>query len=164
MELVNSTRLVAGHTMGLEPSGRELLIVVVKGTFRIPRELGGALVLHEEQAPLVISDEFYGEPGLSAPKYEVDFAPRKTRCDLILNGTAHAPGGRLTGRVTVGVSVGSWSKSFAVVGDRFWSNAGGVRSTPAQPFETMPVNYDRAFGGADLRHEDPAQHAAFMPN
>jgi hypothetical protein len=36
MELVNSTRMVAGYTMGLEPSGRELLVVAVKGTFQIP--------------------------------------------------------------------------------------------------------------------------------
>ena len=38
MELVNSTRMVAGFTMGIEPSGRELLVVVVKGTFQIPHE------------------------------------------------------------------------------------------------------------------------------
>jgi hypothetical protein len=28
----------------------------------------------------------------------------------------------------------------------------------------MPISYDRAFGGVDQRHEDPGQHAAFMPN
>jgi hypothetical protein len=28
----------------------------------------------------------------------------------------------------------------------------------------MPIGYDRAFGGVDNRHEDPAKHAAFMRN
>jgi hypothetical protein len=28
----------------------------------------------------------------------------------------------------------------------------------------MPISYDRAFGGVDNRHEDPAKHAAFMQN
>jgi hypothetical protein len=28
----------------------------------------------------------------------------------------------------------------------------------------MPINYDHAYGGTDARHEDPAQHAAFMSN
>jgi hypothetical protein len=156
--------MLAGYTMGMEPSGRELLVVVVKGTFRIPTEQGATLKLHEEQTPLVMSDVFFGEPGLSAPKYEVDFAPRKYKCDVLLNGTAYAPDGKPSDRVVVGVRIGAWSKSFAVVGDRYWFRAGGVRATSPQPFTTMPINYDRAFGGADLRHEDPGQHAAFMPN
>jgi hypothetical protein len=164
MELINSTRMVAGYTMGLEPSGRELLVVVVKGTFQLPTEQGGTLKLHEEQLPLVTSDVFFGEPGLSAPQYEVDFAPRKQRCDVLLNGSAYAPNGKPADRVAVGIRIGAWSKSFAVVGDRFWFRAGGVNATSPKPFTTLPISYDRAFGGADLRHQDPAEHAAFMPN
>ena len=164
MELINATRMVAGYTMGMEPSGRELLLIVVKGTFRIPAEHGGRLQLHDEQVPLVMADEFFGEPGLSAPKYEVDFAPRKQRCDVLLNGHAYAPGGRPTDRVTVGLRVGGWTKSFSVVGDRAWYTAGGPRATSPAPFTKMPISYDQAFGGTDLRHQNPAQHAAFMPN
>jgi len=165
MELINSTRMVAGYTMGMEPSGRELLVVVIKGTFRIPDEQDGALRLHDEQLPLVMSDVFFGEPGLSAPKYEVDFAPRKQRCDVLLNASAYAPGGRPTRRVEVGVQIGSWSKAFAVLGDRVWeASAGGIGASPVQPFTVMPISYDRAFGGTDNQHEDPAHHAAFMLN
>src|SRR5579862_7890994 len=105
MELINSTRMVAGYTMGIEPSGRELLVVVIKGTFRIPTQQGAPLRLQEEQVPLVMSDVFHGEPGLSAPKYEVDFAPRKQRCDILLNATAHSPEGRSATRVEVGIRV-----------------------------------------------------------
>jgi hypothetical protein len=54
-----------------------------------------------------MSDVFFGEPGLSAPKYEVDFAPRKPRCDLLLNATAYAPEGRTAEHVTVGVRIGT---------------------------------------------------------
>lgn len=165
MELINSTRMVAGYTMGMEPSGRELLVVVIKGTFRIPDEQGAPLRLHEEQLPLVMSDVFFGEPGLSAPKYEVDFAPRKQRCDVLLNASAYAPGGRPTRRVEVGVQIGQWSKAFAVVGDRAWeAGASGIGTSPMQPFTVMPITYDRAFGGTDNKHEDPANHAAFMRN
>ncbi|MDB6159673.1 MAG: hypothetical protein JWO04_3379 [Gammaproteobacteria bacterium] len=164
MELINATRMVAGYTLGVEPSGRELLVVVVKGTFRIPTEAGSTLRLHEEQEALVMSDVFFGEPGLSAPKYEVDFSPRKPRCDLLLNGSAYAPGGKPTTRVAIGLRVGGWSKSFAVVGDRVWFTAGGVRASSPSAFTEMPISYDRAFGGTDQRHEDPGQHAAFMLN
>lgn len=164
MELINATRMVAGYSMGMEPSGRELLVVVVKGTFHIPAEDGAPLRLHAEQAPLVMADVFHGEPGHSAPRYEVDFAPRKHRCDVVINGSAYAPEGQRVERLAVGVRIGAWQKSFAVVGDRVWDANGGVRATPPQPFTVLPISYDRAFGGADLRHDDPAKHAAFMKN
>lgn len=165
MELINSTRMLAGYTMGIEPSGKEFLVVVIKGTFRIPTEQGKALALHEEQVPLVMSDVFYGEAGLSAPKYEVDFALRKLRCDILLNASAYAPGGRPTTRVEVAAQVGIWSKSFAVVGDRVWESAGaGIGTSSPVPFLKMPITYDCAFGGTDNVHEDPNYHAAFMAN
>jgi hypothetical protein len=164
MEIINATRMLAGCTMALESSGRELLVLVVKGTFDIPALSGGRLALAEKQVPLVMSDQFFGEPGLSAPKYEIDFSARKHRCDVLLNGTAYAPEGRPTERVTVGLQVGAWSKSFCVVGDRVWFTADGIRATAPVPFTEMPITYDHAFGGTDLKHEDPAQHAAFMAN
>ena len=165
MELINSTRMVAGYTMGMEPSGRELLVVVIKGTFRIPVQSGETLRLHEEQQPLVMSDVFFAEPGLSAPRYEVDFAPRKHRCDVLLNATAYAPEGRPATRVTVGARIGSWSKSFDVVGDRVWeAGLGGIGASVATPFVQMPIRYDRAFGGTDNKSDDPADHVAYLPN
>ena len=166
MELLNATRMVAGFNLGVEPSGRELLVVVAKGTFRIPPpDAPDGIVLHEAQLPLVMADTFTGAPGLSAPVYEVDFAPRKPRCDILLLGSAYAPGGRPTSRVEVGLRVGNWSKTFAVVGPRQWEcGMAGVGSTPPGVFVRQPISYDVAFGGVDLLHEDPAQHAAFMAN
>lgn len=167
MELINATRMVAGYTMGLEPSGRELLVVVIKGTFRFPQpnEPAGHFALHETQLPLVMADTFTGEPGFSAPVYEVDFAPRKPRCDILLLGSAYAPQGRPATRVEVGLRVGNWSKTFAVVGPRHWEcGLAGASATPPGVFVKQPISYDVAFGGTDLLHEDPSEHAAFMPN
>ena len=164
MDFRNATRLEAGYTLGVEASGRELLVVVVKGTFRMPSVLGGSMTLHEKQVPLVMSDVFFGEPGRSAPKYEVDFAPRKFRCDVLLNGHAYAPYGRPTERVTVSMSVGRWSKAFSVLGDRVWLNDGHAHATSPVPFVRMPISYDHAFGGVDQYHEDPAQHGAYLRN
>lgn len=36
MELLNASGMQAGFTMGMRPDGRELLVVAIKGTFRIP--------------------------------------------------------------------------------------------------------------------------------
>jgi len=165
LELINATRMVAGYTMGIEPSGRELLVVVVKGTFVLPRSSSEPLRLAEEQIPLVMADTFTGEPGFSAPVYEVDFAPRKPRADVLLLGSAYAPGGRPTTRVPVAIKVGGMTKTFAVVGYRVWQAAStGISASEPMPFTVMPIGYDCAFGGVDNRDEDPAKHAAFMPN
>jgi hypothetical protein len=164
MELINATRMVAGYTMGMEPSGRELLVVVVKGTFTLPKS-GEDVRLHEEQVPLVMADTFTGEPGFSAPMYEVDFAPRKPRCDILLLGSAYAPGGRPTQRVPVGLRIGNWKKTFMVVGKRHWETGlGGIHATAPEPFTVQPFSYDVAFGGVDDHHEDASKHAAFMRN
>ena len=167
MELINSTRMVAGYNMGLEPSGRELLVVVIKGTFRfpLPGEPSDHFALHEKQMPLVMADTFTGEPGYSAPVYEVDFAPRKPRCDILLLGSAYAPDGKPATRVEAGIRIGNWSKTLAVVGPRRWEcNLVGATASHPGVFVKQPLSYDVAFGGTDLHHKDPSEHAAFMPN
>jgi hypothetical protein len=155
MQLLNGTRMQAGYTMGMQPDGRELLVVVVKGTFTIPTD-GKEPRLAEKQAPLVDADVFTGEPGFSAPLYETDYAPRKPCCDVLLHGSAYAPGGRPAERVTVSLRVGSLSKSFDVVGNRVWQ-AGLLHMGVSQiePFKVMPISYNNAFGGVDKAQEDP---------
>ena len=62
MELLNATKMIAGYTHGMRPDGRELLVVVIKGTFDLPRN-GEAARLADEQLPLVEAESFIGEPG-----------------------------------------------------------------------------------------------------
>lgn len=165
MNLFNATPTPAGYTLGVQPDGRELLVVVAKATFVLPRR-GAEPFLAEEQVPLIATDEFTGEPGLSAPLYEIDFAPRKPRCDVLLNGSAYAPQGKPADRVTVALRVGSWQKSFVVVGNRTWVR-GVLRFAPsaAEPFTAMPISYNNAFGGiekgkdeSDPDHYYPENH------
>ena len=163
MDLLNSTGMQAGYTMGMKPDGRELLVVVVKGTFIIPKQ-GESVKLAEQQMPMIEADTFTGEPGFSAPVYEVDYAPVKQRCDVLLNGSAYAPQGKPVSKVQVGLKLGSLVKTFIVTGDRFWD--AGLSIAPGKPaeFKVMPVSYDVAFGGLDNYHEDESKHTAYMKN
>ena len=164
MELINATRLTAGYNMGLEPSGRELLVVVIKGTFVIPKP-GESVRLADEQLPLIMADTFTGEPGFSAPINEVDFAPRKPACDVLLTGTARAPGGRPVTRMRAGIKVGAMEKTFDVVGNRVWqAGLATISASDPRPFTEMPVSYDVAFGGADRNSEDEKDHDTYLPN
>ena len=162
MQLVNATKMQAGYTLGVQPDGRELLVAVVKGTFTIPKN-GGEPELAKEQVPLVLADEFTGEPGFSAPRYELDFAPRKPKCDVLLNGRAYAPFGKAQARVTVSLRVGTWSKSFDVVGNRVWRpGVFHLGMSEPEPFVVMPISYNNAFGGVDSSLKD--EHRYYLSN
>ena len=164
MELINATRMVAGYNMGLEVSGRELLVVVIKGTFVLPKP-GEQVRLADEQLPLIMADTFTGAPGFSAPVYEIDYAPRKHACDVLLVGSAHAPKGLQVTRMRAGLRVGPMEKVFDVVGDRVWqAGLTGIGASAPKHFTTMPVSYDFAFGGADRYSEDESEHDAYLPN
>jgi hypothetical protein len=164
VELINATRMVAGYTLGMEPDGRELLVVVVKGTFRLPPS-DAPVRLHEQQLALTMADTFTGAPGLSAPLLEMDFAPRKPVPEVLLQGCAHAPQGIAAARVPVGLRIGGWQKSFAVVGNRYWQGSPrAIQASEPVPFITQAISYDTAFGGTEMRHADPARHAACARN
>jgi hypothetical protein len=164
MRLEHLTGMQTGCTMGLDKEGREHLVVCVKGTFHLPGK-GGLPELMPEQVPLVEADIFTGEPGLSAPVYESDFAPVKPRCDILLNGCAYAPGGRPATRVPVGLQFGTMKKTFNVIGDRVWeSNLLSTRPSWTKAFVRMPITYDRAFGGVDDSQQDPRKVRAVMEN
>jgi hypothetical protein len=148
----------------MQPDGRELLVVAIKGTFTIPQD-GEEPRLAVEQVPLFEADSFTGEPGFSAPLYESDYAPHKPRCDVILNGSAYAPGGKPATRVRVSLQVGSISKSFDVVGNRVWKKRlFSVKASRPEPFTVMPISYNNAFGGVDNTHKEEKKHRAYVTN
>ncbi len=150
--------------MGMRSDGRELLVVAIKGTFNLPKN-GQKATLALKQLPLVEEDTFTGEPGFSAPFQESDYAPVKPYCDVIVNGSARAPGGTPAREVEVGLKVGRVAKAFRIVGDRRWeAGVGGIGPGFAKPFVTMPISYDVAFGGTDRFSKNEKEHDAFMEN
>jgi hypothetical protein len=164
MDFINETEMEAGWTLGFQPDGRELLAVAVKATYSIPKN-GQQPSLAETQVPLTEADEFTGEPGLSAPLYETDYAHQKPYCDVLLNCTAYAPGGRPVKSVNVAVDVATMSKSFTVFGDRVWEKKllRVTRSQP-KPFIQMPITYDCAFGGEDKDENHPERVKTYFYN
>ncbi|HET9067090.1 MAG TPA: DUF2169 domain-containing protein [Amaricoccus sp.] len=157
MQVYNQTGFPHEFTMAMDKEGHEYVLLVVKGTYDFPAELGGPVRPSETQVPIVMADEYTGEPGFSAPLWESDFAHRKPRCDIVLNGVAYAPGRRPATQVRVGLKVGGWSKVFDVFGHREWRPLGPVfAATRPEPFLRRPISYDVAWGGTDrLVPEDP---------
>jgi len=164
MELLNASQLLAAYTQGLAPDGRESLVVVAKGTFNLPLD-GRAATLADTQQPLLMADTFLGEPGLSAPLQEMDFAPVKPCCDVLVRGKAYAPGGRPVTQLTAGIRVGQMSKAFSVLGPRQWqSGLLGVAPGLPQPFTEQDISYARAFGGSHPIANDPQLRHCYLDN
>ncbi|PMY33923.1 DUF2169 domain-containing protein [Pseudomonas sp. GW456-L14] len=164
MELLNASQLLAAYTQGLAPDGRESLVVVAKGTFNLPLD-GRAATLADTQQPLLMADTFLGEPGLSAPLQEMDFAPVKPCCDVLVRGKAYAPGGRPVTQLTAGIRVGRMSKALSVLGPRQWqSGLLGVAPGLPQPFTEQDISYARAFGGSHPIANDPALRHCYLDN
>jgi hypothetical protein len=159
MNLVNLTPFPAGVTLATDKDGQEHVLAVAKGTFSIGPD--GRATRAAQPQPLVYADQFYGEPGLSSIRYEVDFALRKPRADVLLTGSAVPPGGFPAEVSEVTLSFGPIQKTVRVFGERIWKPRllGGYTISTPVPFSKMPLVYERAFGGGDTSHPDEKKHA-----
>src|SRR5438045_9584654 len=88
----NHTPYAATGMWGRDKDGVHEWIVAIKGTFDIKRD--GRLALADEQPVPLLLPEYHGEAGESSLRYEADLVGMKPTTDILLNGTAYAPGGR----------------------------------------------------------------------
>ncbi len=118
-----------------------------------------------QQAPIAVIDVYHGELNRSSVKHESDLAPGKPKCDVIIVGSAHSPTGGPVTRVEVGVRIQRTVAipPFADVGIRLDHRlivhgkraferrrailGGGWRLTEPEPFLSLPLRYEHAFGG-----------------
>jgi hypothetical protein len=153
----------AGLTVATDKDARDHCVVVVKGTFVVGRN--GEPSPAETQEPVVATDVHYGDPATTGIQYECEFAMVKPRADVILNGQAVAPQGKPVQELTVALEIGSSRKEIRVVGDRRWERGIlGFSASDPVPFVTMPLVFERAFGGSDQSHANPKHHGAEVRN
>jgi hypothetical protein len=128
-------------------AGIDTLVVVVKATF----ELGPLPRIAEKQRPIVLADEYWGDPTASSLRYPSEVHLGKPATDVIVIGSAHAPHGQPVTELDVAVRVGDRSQRVRVYGDRHWT-AGlrGLQPSEAKPFVRMPITWERAYGGRIL--------------
>ena len=161
--LDNRTPFAAERSWVQDKDAVQHWIVVVKATYDIRSD--GSLALADEQDPPVRVPVHRGDPATSSLRCEADIIGRKVATDVLVNGTAYAPAGRRTKSVEVRVRVASVDKTLLVTGNRFWSaTGGGVAMTSPEPFEAMPLTYERAFGGYNRTDDDPTQHRLYETN
>jgi len=146
-EVENLTPFPFQALFAADEDGRPLLVPIVKATFTIDPD--GVLTIAEKQKPVSSAGQFYGEPAVSSYKYEPETAFFKPATDVVLVGSAWARPGPAT-QVDVSLRAGPLFKRARVIGDRYWmkSLVGPLMTNP-EPFECIPLIYERAFGGRD---------------
>lgn len=150
LEIDNRTQALFEPLFLFDENGGGILSTFCKLTMRI---IDSALVTAESQIPPFPAGEFVDDTVVSSYRYEPEVAPLKLATDVILVGHAHAKD--RSGAVDAGLKVGPVQKVVRVFGDRYWIKTGGsIRATRPQPFDRVPLIYERAFGGWDKASKD----------
>lgn len=123
-------------------------VIVVRGTFKVVP--GRSLIPIPEQQPIVVADQYYGEPLKSSLRSDSDLAPFKLASDIFLVGSAKSPGGEPCRRWRTALQAGSLRYEADVTGPRNWSytSVGGWSLSSPEPCRLVPLKHEMAFGGS----------------
>jgi len=143
MEFHNLTPFPALAFEGLDQHGLEFHVVVMRATYDITADL--ELQPADEQQPLAVCDEYFGEMNTSSVRQESDLAQYKPNCDVIVIGSAYAPGHKPVPRFEAGIRISgsvSLDKRLAVTGPRFWEKrCSDWTLTEPEAIASLPLRY-----------------------
>jgi hypothetical protein len=159
MKLVNETPHAARLLKNLSPRGDHRMIgcVIARALLAVKPD-GACEPVPDERwsiSPSPSDTPFGRAPG-DKPFYSGGI-------DVLLGGKVTQPGGEHRERLDVELSIGrTFRRRIAIFGDRIWARAldGSLVASPPRPFRTMPLSYDRAFGGSSKTPQGlPAPYA-----
>jgi hypothetical protein len=183
MEFINHTPFGAAAYRALDVHALEHDVVVLRTVYRLvpdaphPRSRVARLVpvVIDEDAPgLVTEDVFTGEPNTSSVLAESDLAPYKPRCDVLVAGSAHAPGGQPAATWLARLRVSHHGevlldKTLRVHAPRQFVRKQGAWALQAgEPAAAVPIGWERSWGGtcrvANPRHGEHADEPEWLIN
>jgi hypothetical protein len=161
LQLKNNTPFKPDISLLPNKDGIDTLYAVIKATFTIAPELSVA----KEQVPPFKADEYWADPAKSSLKYGSDVHLGKLSTDVLLVGQAWAPGGRAVTELETTVAVAERQKTIRVHGNRvFKSGLLGLSMSPPEPFVSMPLVYERTFGGTQFLDAEKGKFLAEARN
>lgn len=140
LQLNNHSPFAPNIALFANEQGIDTLYIVVKATFTWQ----GGLQIAEQQVPPTMADEYWGDPASSSLKYASDMHLSKPGTDVVYLGRAYAPDRNPVTQLDVSLAVAEKQKTLRVFGPRQWRN-GAISA--AQPFASIPIVYEYAFGG-----------------
>jgi hypothetical protein len=171
--ILQDTKGVVGHkptpevfqtVHGMDSDRKPIFSLLLKRTYDI-RDDG--ILVRSSNTELRQIDEYYdgGDPEWATVKFEADFVPFKPLTDVVVIATAYAPQGRAVQQMDVGINVAGKTKAIRVLGDRecHYNPERPPSFSDPIPFESMPIRYERAYGGRDDT-SDPQMPIAYPRN
>jgi hypothetical protein len=131
-----------------DADGRQIVSLHVKKSYAFDER--GTCRVADEQAPL-----FMPRAELLAPWHtEMDVLPFKRSTDIIVHALAYGGGARTC---LASIAVAGRKLVYQVAGDRRcgYRGAGSTRFSEPEPFDTIPICYENAYGGVDETVEAP---------
>jgi len=146
MLLENKTPFAASYHIMPNEQGQDAVFLVAKASFNI----GRSWTLTDEQVEPVGEDVYWAEPGESSLKLPSDLHLPKPGTDTAILAHACAPENKAVRHLDVRAQVADKDQTLRVWGDRVWGE--GAASAP-EPFESMPIRYECAYGGSTTSAE-----------
>ena len=137
MDILSFSPLPASSFLFRQSTGAWAQVVVCKATYVLSP---GLATLAAEQEPPNEEDNHWNDDPSRSLYAPSDFVPFKPRADLLLVGSAFAPGNVPVRSLHVRLAAARIDKSIEVVGDRAGQGAGAQE---AARFTTMPLRYER---------------------
>jgi hypothetical protein len=175
VEIINETPYVLMPFDGSTGAASPALSFLVKGTFELRPELPALARGKDAQRPIAGDETYLDELGRSL-RYSTDLVLSKARGEAMVTAICYAEGGRPRTACDATIVIGPIRKSLRVTGDRAWSvDARGVaRIGRTEPFERVPIRWERAFGGMSYEANplgrgidawpEPAGPTRWLPN
>jgi hypothetical protein len=155
--LDNATPFAAERTWVRDRDGAELWVVAVKASFLVGQD--GHERLDPAQTDVLRVPKFAGAPDASSLLHETDLVQLKRRTDVLVQGHACAPYGEAVQSIDVRLRVAGIDKTLRVNGDRtITRGVFGLSLSEPQPFVSMPLTWERSFGGTDTKDVNAARH------
>jgi len=151
MQIINTTPYVFLPFDSSPAPTMPALSLIVKATFALRHEQPALAVAKNDQKQLAGDEQYLDDLGRSL-KYSTDLVPTKLRGEALVIATCQSPDGRPRTTCDVGIAVGAIQKTLRISGDRAWFRdaEGQAVIGRTQPFQSMPVRWERAFGGMNL--------------
>jgi hypothetical protein len=152
LQLDNQSPFQASFAVLPDANGIDTAYAFVRGEFN----LKGCLLPGDMQELPRLQDEYWGAPGTSSMKFPSDITLGKPGTDVLLVGSAKAPEARPVESMSVRLRVTSIDKEIAITGNRTWQKGafGILKAGKPEPFASMPLRWENAYGGADRIKDD----------
>lgn len=151
--LSNETPFAAERTWTRDERGAEFWLVAVRAAFVIDAD--GIQTPAKKQTEVQRIPVFAGDPSSTGLLADSDFVLHKDGTDVLVQGRAHAPNGQPVTQAAVRLMLAGIDKTLVVHGERrLYKGGTGLAITGAAPFLTMPLMWERTYGGWDRQGKD----------